>query len=285
MKTLVHYFIRFTCIMTGFALFLSIPRLFNIDTGTIDIQFDTFKEKFLDTFIQFFQNYSFKMWLTQDVIDRYVYTMEILILSLLLITVQGLILAAFTLVGPYKFKRFFKRLLDMVEAIPDLLVIFLFQITVIYIYKSTGLKLFQLYGFTGTPYFIPIVVISFLPSLFLAQFWANVFEEEAQKDYVTYAKAKGMGLSRIYLVHMLRNTLPMYMVQLRTVVWMVLSNMVLIEFMFKIKGFTEVLGNIFFQPVSQVLFNFILFALPIILVDLIVRFISYKTRGKEEVRL
>ncbi|MCM3765562.1 hypothetical protein [Neobacillus niacini] len=50
MKTLGHYFIRFTCINTGFALFLSIPRLFNIVTGTIDIQFDNFKDKFLDTF-------------------------------------------------------------------------------------------------------------------------------------------------------------------------------------------------------------------------------------------
>jgi peptide/nickel transport system permease protein len=285
MKTLLHYLIRFTCILTGFALFLSIPRLFDITTGKIDVSGHHFKEKFADTFSQFFQNYHFEMWLKPDVMERYFYTMEVLLFSLGLITVQGLILAAFTLIGPYKFKKFFKSLLDMVEAIPDLLVIFLFQIVVIYIYKSTGIKLFQLYGFTGTPYFIPIVVISFLPSLFLAQFWANVFEEEEQKDYVVFAKAKGMGHNRVYLAHMLRNTLPLYMVQLRSVVWLVLSNIVLIEFMFKIKGFSNDLGDILFQPASQVLFNFFLFAIPIILVELLIRYIAYKTRGKQEVTL
>ncbi|MFZ7947066.1 MULTISPECIES: ABC transporter permease subunit [Bacillaceae] len=285
MKTMVHLLIRFSCLITGFTLFLSIPRLFNIRTGSIDASFENFKEKLWDTLVQFFKNYPIETWLDKNITERYAYTMEVLILSLALITVQGLILAAITLIGPYKFRQFFKRVLDMVEAIPDLLVIFLFQIIVISIYKSTGLKLLQLYGFNAYPYFIPIVVTSFLPTLYLAQFLAKVLEEEVQKEYVIYAKAKGMSLFRIYVFHMLRNTLPLYIIQLRTIVWFVLSNIVLIEYMFKIKGFTIDLGRILFQPAPQVMFNFFLFAVPIILIDILIRYVAYKARGHEEVRL
>jgi peptide/nickel transport system permease protein len=285
MGKVIHYLLRIICVLLGFSLFLSIPRLFNVENAQLELTLKNFSQQFEITILQIFhfkQSTILEVWLQSAIVDRYLYTLKVLGISVLLVTVLGIFISALVTFANGKTKNILKNIINFSEAIPDLLIIFIFQIFVIILYKSTGIKFLQLYGFSGDPYFIPILVVSFLPSLFLAQFFIKVFEEELGKDYVILAKAKGLSFSRIFTVHLFRNVMPLYLVQLRNIIWIILSNIVLIEFIFKIHGFTNDIRLFFNTDAALMLFNFILFAIPIVLIDLIVKFVSFWSRGKEE---
>lgn len=285
MGRIIHYLLRMVCILLGFCLFLSIPKLFNVENGQLELTLKNFKLQFENTLqqiIHFTQSSIVEVWLETGIVDRYLYTLKVLGISILLVTMVGLIISAVVIFTNGKTRNVLKNIINFSEAIPDLLIIFVLQIFVIILYKNTGIKFLQLYGFSGDPYFIPIVVVSFLPSLFLAQFFIKVFEEELGKDYVILAKAKGLSFFRIFTVHLFRNVIPLYLVQLRSIIWILLSNIVLIEFIFKIQGFTHDIRTFFNVDAAMMLFNFILFAIPIALIDLIVKLVSFLSRGKEE---
>ncbi|MGX6443321.1 ABC transporter permease subunit [Neobacillus sp. K501] len=285
MGRIVHYLLRIICILLGFSLFLSIPKLFNVENGQLELTLKNFKLQFENTLQQithFTQSSIVEVWLETGIVDRYLYTLKVLGISILLVTTVGLIISAVVIFTNGRTRNALKNIVNFSEAIPDLLIIFVLQIFVIILYKNTGIKFLQLYGFSGDPYFIPIVVVSFLPSLFLAQFFIKVFEEELGKDYVILAKAKGLSFFRIFTVHLFRNVIPLYLVQLRSIIWIILSNIVLIEFIFKIQGFTHDIRTFFNVDAAMMLFNFILFAIPIALIDLIVKLVSFLSRGKEE---
>lgn len=285
MGRIIHYLLRIISILLGFSLFLSIPKLFNVQNGQLELTMKNFTQQFENTLqqiIHFTQSSILQVWLETGIVDRYLYTLKVLGISVLLVTIIGLFISAVVTFTIGKTKNVLKNIINFSEAIPDLLIIFVFQIFVIILYKNTGIKFLQLYGFNGDPYFIPIVVVSFLPSLFLAQFFIKMFEEELGKDYVMLAKAKGLSFFRIFTVHLFRNVMPLYLVQLRSIIWIILSNIVLIEFIFKINGFTHDIRAFFNVDAAMMLFNFILFAIPIALIDLIVKFVSFLSRGKEE---
>lgn len=208
MKNIFHYILRAICIVIGFALFLSTPFLFGENEGTFVFNGKGFSAVFTSKFQElthFYETEFFMNWLETDMLQNYLYSMKLFWASAALTLGLGFFIAAIVIMSPARLRRKLKSVINFSEAIPDLLVIFLLQILVITLYKSTGIKLFQLYGFTGNPYFIPIVVISFLPTFFLAQFLINAFGEEMEKDYAIFAKAKGLAFSKIYLIHMLRN--------------------------------------------------------------------------------
>lgn len=285
MKNIVHYILRALCIVTGFALFLSIPFLFNESEGAFIFDGKAFIALFLkklEELFQFYETEFFVGWMQTDMLQNYFYSMKLFWASAAFTLGVGFFIAAIVIMSPIRVRSKLKSVINFSEAIPDLLVIFLLQILVITLYKNTGIKLFQLYGFTGTPYFIPIVIISFLPTFFLAQFLINAFGEEMEKDYAIFAKAKGLAFSKIYLIHMLRNIFPMFIVQMRTLVWVILSNLFLVEYLFSLKAYTSHIGNLNALHSAEAVLDIILFTIPIILIELLIRLISIRTRGKEE---
>lgn len=223
-----------------------------------------------------------------DISGSYQYTMTILLISLLVIMVIATMAALMILIAPEKVKSRLKSCVNFFEAVPDLLVIFLFQFFVITLYKTTGLKFLQLYGVFGAkPYFVPIVTVSFLPLFLLLQFLIRVMTEEQNQTYVLYAKAKGMGRIRTLLVHIFRNVFPVVVLQLRTIIWVLLSNIYLVEYMFNINGFTQQFRKIIYQDgefVSLVL-CLVMFCLPLLVIEAAGWFISKLLKGKEAISL
>lgn len=288
MKRFIHYLIRAACLLGGVVLFLSIPRLFYVEGKRLLYGPEFFIQSLGDVarqIVRFDLEPVILQWSTSSIAERYVYTLELLGFSLLAMILGGILLTAFFVIMPRKFQSWIKDFINFSEAVPDLLIIFVLQFIVIYLYKETGIKLFRLYGLSEKSYMMPVLAVSLLPSFFMAQFLIKQIEEEWEKDYVIFAKSKGLHNLTIYFTHILRNIFPLAIIQLRTLIWVLLSNLVLIEYIFAMQGFTKDLDNIFTKEAPAVIIFCLLMAVPILLVDILARVTAYFYRGKEEVQL
>ncbi|WP_423408147.1 ABC transporter permease subunit [Heyndrickxia sp. MSNUG] len=288
MKLFIHYIIRAACILGGVILFLSIPRLFYVD-GSMLLYGPEFFIQSMREVIQQIYNFDaapiISQWLTTSIADRYVYTLDILGLSLLAMIIGGVILTGIFIMTPKKIQSRVKDFINFSEAVPDLLIIFVLQYVVLYLYKETGIKLFRLYGLSERSYLMPVVAVSLLPSFFMAQFLIKQIEEEWEKDYVIFAKSKGLPNLTIYFKHILRNIFPLAVIQLRTLIWVLLSNLVLIEYIFAMQGFTKDLNTIYTMDAPEVIIFCLLVAAPILFIDLLARMTTSFYQGKNGVQL
>lgn len=288
MKRLIHYLLRGACILAGTILFLSIPRLFYVEGKRLIYGPEFFLESLREISRQVFSfNHEpiIQQWMTTSISERYLYTLELLGFSLLAMVAGGILLTAIFIMTPKKIQSKLKDFINFSEAVPDLLIIFVLQFVVIYLYKETGFKLFRLYGLSEKSFLMPVLAVSLLPSFFMAQFLIKEIEGEWEKDYVIFAKSKGLHNLTIYFKHILRNVFPMAVIQLRTLIWILLSNLVLIEYIFALQGFTMDLDKIFTKEAPAVIIFCILMAVPILFIDLLARVTSHFYRGKEEVQL
>lgn len=288
MKLLFHYIIRAACILGGVILFLSIPRLFYVDGNRLVYGPEFFIQSLEDVsrqILSFNAGPMIHQWLMTSIADRYAYTLDILGLSLLAMILGGIILTGIFIMTPKKVQSKVKDFINFSEAVPDLLIIFILQYVVLYLYKETGIKLFRLYGLSEKSYLMPVVAISLLPSFFMAQFLIKQIEEEWEKDYVIFAKSKGLRNLTIFFKHILRNIFPLAVIQLRTLIWVLLSNLVLIEYIFAMQGFTKDLNNIFTMDAPEVIIYCLLIAAPILFIDLLARITTSFYRGKNGVQL
>jgi peptide/nickel transport system permease protein len=288
MKLFAHYMIRAACLLGGVILFLSIPRLFYVEGNKLLYGPQYFMKSLAVVGRQIF---SFDVqpilhqWLTTSIAERYFYTLQILGLSLLAMILGGVLLTAIFIIAPKKIQSKVKDFINFSEAVPDLLIIFILQFVVIYLYKETGIKLFRLYGLSEKTYLMPVVAVSLLPAFLMAQFLIKQIEEEWEKDYVIFAKSKGLHNLPIYFRHILRNIFPLAVIQLKTLIWVLLSNLVLIEYIFAIQGFTKDLDNIFTKEAPAVIIFCLLVAVPILLIDLLARITMRIYRGKDEIQI
>ncbi|MEH7438810.1 hypothetical protein V7182_15165, partial [Neobacillus drentensis] len=80
MKNIVHYILRALCIVTGFALFLSIPFLFNESEGAFIFDGKAFIALFLkklEELFQFYETEFFVGWMQTDMLQNYFYSMKL----------------------------------------------------------------------------------------------------------------------------------------------------------------------------------------------------------------
>lgn len=288
MRLFIHYLIRGICILAGIVLFLSIPQLFYVEGKHLLYGQEFFLSALKETAGQILHFNVFpiiQQWMTTSIGERYFYSMQVLMLSLLAMVIGGIFLTGIFIITPRKLQERLKDLINFSEAVPDLMIIFILQFVVIYLYKETGFKLFRLYGLSEKSYLLPVLTVSLLPSFFMAQFLIKEIEAEWGKDYVIFAKSKGLPDLAIYFVHILRNIFPMAIIQLRTLIWILLSNLVLIEYLFALQGFTTDLDDVFTKDASSVIIFCFLIAAPILFIDFLIRITAYFYRGKDEVQL
>ncbi|WP_144555799.1 ABC transporter permease subunit [Bacillus sp. X1(2014)] len=291
MKRLFRGLIRLVLIVAGFLFIFNLPSLLGIGKDHIEVNFERFWVNLTSDFqilLQSNQDKYLEIFEKLHIAESYQYTMTILLSSLLYIIFLAMITAVLIFLSPEKVKNKLKSGLNFFEGIPDLLIILLFQFFVITLYKSTGLKFLQLYGLFGhKPYFVPIMTVSFLPFFLLLQFLIKIIDEEQNQQYVHYAKAKGMERLRILLVHIMRNIFPLLIMQLRTIVWILLSNIYLVEILFNISGFNQQLYKIIFMDgeFSVLVICLLMLSIPLVMIETAGWFISKLIKGREAVSI
>jgi peptide/nickel transport system permease protein len=285
-KKIAYLPVRLIVMLTGFICLLNIPFLlvFNVNQKSIEFHFSQYKEYVLNnlTWLIHVDAYpSILSFFEGDGMAKYFYTMTILSVSLLIVILIGMFVATTIMLMPLSFRKRLSGFIDFTTTAPDLLIVFLLQYLVIFLYKTFHIKLFQLYGGNYTePYFMPIVIVSFVPTIFLVQFLLKEFANEEQQDYVLFAIAKGTPLKTIYTKHIIRNIIPLLLIHLRTVIWFLLSSIIVVEYLFNIHGYVDVLRSMYGTRAISFVFGFFLFAVPVIIANLIARIVMMSKNRK-----
>ncbi|HEU5140881.1 MAG TPA: hypothetical protein VFT51_12955 [Bacillales bacterium] len=167
--------------------------------------------------------------------DPYLYTLFIFFTSLFSAFIFSLLLTYFTLFLRQKSIKRIQFVLSLLEAVPDIFVIVVFQVIVIWIFEETGILVFSIVAY-DTIYFLPIVCLALFPSVLYYRVMLLAFEEELGQPYVDFAKGGGMTKRFIILVHVLRNSLISIFNHSKYIIWFALSNYVMIAVIFNMHG-------------------------------------------------
>ena len=173
-----------------------------------------------------------------------IYSLIILFSAFLLASFLSVLLTIFTMLYSQKKRNTIKFILYLFESIPDVLIILLSQLLVLYLYKHTGILFFEIASVaTEKAYLLPILVLAVLPTVQLFRISILSFEREEGKDYVTLARSIGLGKLVILTFHILRNAIISVFFQSKKTVWFMLSNLFVLELLFNIAGITRFLKS------------------------------------------
>lgn len=134
-----------------------------------------------------------------------------------------------------------KLVLFLLESLPDVLIIVIFQIAVIWIYKQTDWLIFNVvsYGNEDKTIVLPVIIMAILPAIMLYRTMILDFEEEEDKPYIEVARGKGLKSSRILLRHIFRNAIIRIFLDSKYVLWFMLSGLLMVEYIFNVSGLTR----------------------------------------------
>lgn len=135
-----------------------------------------------------------------------------------------------------KLKRM-KFVLVILESVPDLFIIMCFQILVLWLFKKTDIMVFNIATtWQKQSILMPVVCLSIPPTIMLTRIFLLQVEAELQKDYIAYARAKGLNFYHIFRHHVLRNVLFTMFHYSKTIVWFMFSNLLMVEYLFNVPG-------------------------------------------------
>ncbi|MBY6038222.1 ABC transporter permease subunit [Fictibacillus nanhaiensis] len=179
-----------------------------------------------------------------DVFDRYMYSMTIFFSALLTGLLAALVLTFITTLLPKFLQRVIYGVLTLLESLPDLFIVVVLQVSVIYIYKATGILVANVSNVYNNPiYLLPILTLAVLPTIQLFKITLLLMKEEQHKPYVTVARAMGLGRLYITLKHVFRNILTSLFQYYKTIFVFMLSNLFIVEYVFNLNGVMFLLLN------------------------------------------
>ncbi len=234
----------------GIILISSIPALFqkryNFDPFTY---FQSVGEVVYKIFTP--SEWSFRLYLNYDYVERplfayvydhYTYSMTILFSALFIALIVSFLLALSTFHLPSKPRKVIHRLLNGLEAFPDILFIFMLQMLVVWFYKYSGILLFE-FVYLGEEkiYLSPILSLCILPTVLFYKVILLLFEEEWSKDYVQLAKSRGFSSMYILLQHCVRNIKRNLVIQSKPIIWATLSSLLVVEYLHNFYGIVRLI--------------------------------------------
>ncbi|TCT26346.1 peptide/nickel transport system permease protein [Melghiribacillus thermohalophilus] len=172
--------------------------------------------------------------------DPYVYSLQILLGAIFLGFFLAFMLAMLTVFSPPVIRLTVRRILDILESVPDVMIAFFLQFFTVYVFKKTGVFLFDFVslGEDEPIYLAPIITLAILPMISLFKVLLLFIEEELMKHYVEFARSKGVKKAGVLFVHVLRNVVPSTFYHGKIILWGALSSLFIVETLFNMKGIT-----------------------------------------------
>ncbi|WP_404334576.1 ABC transporter permease subunit [Planococcus rifietoensis] len=176
----------------------------------------------------------------------YVYSMSIFLMALALAFVSSFILSFAVLLSKGALKRSMLEIIKVLQSFPDFAYIFLIQIGVIAIFQQTGFLLLSFYSLGGEEiYLAPVVCLSVVPAVLFLKLFILLYEEEQRYPYVELARSKGLSHFEVLWKHCTSNVLKSAFYQSKSIVWLALSALLIIEHLFGVEGILYYLRNDF----------------------------------------
>jgi peptide/nickel transport system permease protein len=169
--------------------------------------------------------------------DFFIYSSTVLFSAFTIAVVLALFVALIIFLLPESWIRKIRVSLFMLDSFPDVLVAIAVQFFVIWFFQKTNFLLFQVVSINGAKtYTLPIVCLVILPFMMCLRIVLLVIAEEYSKQYVETARSIGLKKFRILWRHVLPNALVSVFHHTKTILWFMLSNLFIIEYIFNIKG-------------------------------------------------
>lgn len=213
--------------------------------------------------------------------EPFIYSFIILLSSLICSFSLGILFSYVSYLFSKTLRNIVKECLFLLQSIPDVMFIFSVQLLIIWFYKKTNILIVDPIAGLKNVYVLPIIVVSILPGIMLFQMTFLAIEEESKKTYVEYAKAKGLSDGWILFKHILRNVVITLISNSNYLFWLLVSNLLVVEYLFNIHGFFHLLYSVLKIP--DVLFVcLIAIFLPFYILEIIFNLVAITITGKEQ---
>lgn len=191
--------------------------------------------------------------------DPYLYSFILLFGGFFLALFVSSILSYLYYLSSSLIKNIIHKIVFVLEAIPDVMIMFSLQIFFMWIVRTTGDSPVQIFTFNEKrAYLLPIVCLSILPALQMFRMMILYIEEEHKKQYIEVAYGKGFSAGYIMRVHLLKNIMIHLFNHLKTIFVFLLSNLFILEFIFHIDGIIKFLMTTYSSPTIPVVLIMIL---------------------------
>lgn len=171
-------------------------------------------------------------------------SMKILIGGMIIAVILGILKGIFDSRRGKSRNSSLKILLTIIPiSLPDVLIVAMLQAFAIWLIQH-GILIFKVAG-AGTWHheILPIVSLSILPACYIARVTAMSIESCYDKEYVKAAIGKGCSSRRILWNHVMRNAIGIIFESLSNITAMIITNMMIVEYMFSYPGITSMLMN------------------------------------------
>ncbi|WP_226085870.1 ABC transporter permease subunit [Mesobacillus sp. S13] len=255
--------------IAGVFLFIvigSLPVLLRNLTFDMEGYFNSVKDLTVKVFTLSNLTYDGQHEMLPAVLGRFFYSMKTLGMGLFAATVMAFLLSYVIVLFFEKKKDYILSFIEIIRSIPDVLWMFLLQAGVVWIFKTFGVKFIQTtsLGSDHQAVLLPLISLSLPIFLFLTQIIVLKIFEELDKPYILLAKAKGLSYFYMLNIHVVRNISQDLKEHFKTIVWMMLSTLVMVEYIFNLNGL--MLFNIRYVSVELFVFSCILFFTPFFLI-------------------
>ncbi|MGP4069370.1 ABC transporter permease subunit [Halobacillus sp. B29] len=197
--------------------------------------------------------------LLEFLLEPYQYSMTVFFGGLLLGFILAFLLAIGTMFLPGWTKSIIGRILNILEAVPDLLLAFFLQLFVVWFYKQTDIQIVSFAALGQEKvYILPIIAIAVLPLVTMYKIILMLIDEEMTKSYVQMAKSKGLEKAVILNIHVIRNIVKSIFFHSKIILWGSLSSLLIIEYIFNMNGITSFFIEDF-RPIVSAVILFMIF--------------------------
>ncbi|WP_425448511.1 ABC transporter permease subunit [Dethiothermospora halolimnae] len=129
-------------------------------------------------------------------------------------------------------------------AMPTVFVIIAIQSILIWLFNSKGIKPLPIFGYSGPEsYILPIICLSIIPMFYIARIVSLAIDKTYNQDYIKTAMGKGASRLRTLWVHSFRNAIIEISDSFPSIATMLISGLLLVEYMFNFPGATYMMSN------------------------------------------
>ncbi|MFD6507304.1 MULTISPECIES: ABC transporter permease subunit [unclassified Bacillus (in: firmicutes)] len=229
--------IQFIISILGIICLGALPKLFYGFELDVSAYIKSLKEVFAKLMDISNMQYASDKFLFPQLFVHYKETMVIFLAAFCISLLVAFCIVYMIMSSSPRIQHRIKSCLIFLESIPDILLILGSQILVIWFFKQTGFLPFQIAAIGGESIRgLPIFCLSIPTTIMFVKLLVLRFENELEKDYVLFAKAKGLNRFHILNRHILRNVLLSTLFFAKTNVFFMLSNLYIIEWIFNTGG-------------------------------------------------
>lgn len=191
------------------------------------------------------------------------YSFVLLMSAFLIAVVCAALLSYLSMLLPRRAHRFFLKILDLLDSLPDVLIVVILQLFIIWLFKKTGILFFDIYALGEERiYVLPIICLAVMPIAFLVKNFLFQLREEGDKPYVEYSFSKGFSKAYTLWVHLFRNVWISFYYHMKPIFLLMLSNLLIIEILFNINGFMTAMLSVAVREPSAFFIGMLMIYIP-----------------------